>query len=400
MKIAYLHDYFTTPQGSSGTRSYEFAKRLVKCGYDVSILCTNHDRFFHEDKEFKNDIRKFHIDGIKIIQFNVPYSNKLSFNKRMISFLKQSFLSIKFLFNNKFDIVYASSPPISSGLTAIIYKIFKNKKVIFEIRDSWPEVPIKLKVLKNPIIIFFSKLLEKLIYNFSSSFVVLSPGAGDRIRELGFNKKDIILIPNGCDTEFFKPIFSKDSESINAVYFGAHGYANGLDYVINFSKWLQKNQSSDISKINIHLIGDGMLKKSLMLQASNSKIKNIFFHDPVMKEDLPKFLKKIKANVGLQLLRNEEIFYYGTSPNKFFDYLSLGLPVINNYEGWVANMISENKLGLVVNCNSFEELHNAFIHLSDKDKSLNFSNNARNFAEKNFSREILFEKLKKLIENV
>ena len=115
---------------------------------------------------------------------------------------------------------------------------------------------------------------------------------------------------------------------------------------------------------------------------------------------MPKFLKKIKANVGLQLLRNEEIFYYGTSPNKFFDYLSLGLPVINNYEGWVANMISENKLGLVVNCNSFEELHNAFIHLSDKDKSLNFSNNARNFAEKNFSREILFEKLKKLIENV
>jgi glycosyltransferase involved in cell wall biosynthesis len=400
VKIAYLHDYFTTPQGSSGTRSYEFAKRLVKCGYEVSILCTNHDRFFHEDKEFNNDIRKLNIDGINVIQFNVPYSNKLSFNNRMIAFLKQSYLSVRYLFKNEFDIVYASSPPISSGLTAIIYKIFKRKKVIFEIRDSWPEVPIKLKVLKNPIIIFLSKLLEKLIYKFSSAFVVLSPGAGDRIRELGFDKKDIVLIPNGCDTEFFKPIFNKEYKSINAVYFGAHGYANGLDYVINFSKWLQKNQFSDTLKINIHLIGDGMLKQSLISEASSSSIENIFFHDPVMKEDLPNFLKKIKANVGLQLLRNEEIFYYGTSPNKFFDYLSLGLPVINNYEGWVANMISDNRLGIAVEHNSFEQLYNAFITLSDEEKSLTFSSNAREFAEINFSREILFEKLKKLIENV
>jgi glycosyltransferase involved in cell wall biosynthesis len=119
-----------------------------------------------------------------------------------------------------------------------------------------------------------------------------------------------------------------------------------------------------------------------------------------MKEDLPNFLKKIKANVGLQLLRNEEIFYYGTSPNKFFDYLSLGLPVINNYEGWVANMISDNRLGIAVEHNSFEQLYNAFITLSDEEKSLTFSSNAREFAEINFSREILFEKLKKLIENV
>lgn len=400
MKIAYLHDYFTTPKGSSGTRSYEFSKRLVECGHEVSILCTNHDRFFHEKKAFTRDIRELSIDGFKVIQFNVPYSNKLSFNQRMIAFLKQSYLSVKYLVKNDFDIVYASSPPISSGLTAIIYKIFKRKKIIFEIRDSWPEVPIKLKVLKNPVIIFLSKILEKLIYNFSSAFVVLSPGAGERIRELGFKKKEIVLIPNGCDTDFFKPVILKSFGNINAVYFGAHGYANGLDYVINFSKWLKENKTDKDIEINIHLIGDGMLKENLILEASNNNIDNIFFHDPVPKSDLPLYLKKIKANVGLQLLRNEKVFYYGTSPNKFFDYLSLGLPVINNYQGWVADMISKNKLGFFVSHDSFDKLYEAFILLSHKDTQLECSKNARNFAEIHFSRNLLFNRLKKLIENV
>lgn len=400
MKIAYLHDYFTTPEGSSGTRSYEFAKRLVDCGHEVSILCSNHDRFFQEKKAFTGGARELSIDGFKVIQFNVPYSNKLSFNRRMIAFLKQSYLSVQYLVKNDFDIVYASSPPISSGLTAIIYKILKRKKIIFEIRDSWPEVPIKLKVLKNPVIILLSKILEKIIYSLSSAFVVLSPGAGDRIRDLGFKKKEIALIPNGCDTEFFKPVTLKSFGSINAVYFGAHGYANGLDYIINFSKWLKINKIDKNLKINIHLIGDGMLKERLVFEASTSNIDNIFFHNPVPKSDLPSLLKKIEANVGLQLLRNEKVFYYGTSPNKFFDYLSLGLPVINNYKGWVADMISENKLGYFVSPDSFDELYEAFILLSDKDNQLQFSKNARNFAEMHFSRSLLFNKLKKLIENV
>ena len=61
-----------------------------------------------------------------------------------------------------------------------------------------------------------------------------------------------------------------------------------------------------------------MLKERLVFEASTSNIDNIFFHNPVPKSDLPSLLKKIEANVGLQLLRNEKVFYYGTSPNKFF----------------------------------------------------------------------------------
>tara|TARA_B100001250_G_C19817464_1_gene799560 strand:+ start:16898 stop:18100 length:1203 start_codon:yes stop_codon:yes gene_type:complete len=400
MKIAYIHDYFTSPEGSSGTRSYEFAKRLSEFNHDVSIICTNHDRFFHKKESFNNGQRKFEIDGINVIQFNVPYSNKFSSNKRMLAFLKQSFYSIRYLLKNDFDIIYATSPPISSGLTALIYKFFKGKKVIFEIRDSWPEVPIKLKVLTNPFIIFFSKFLEKLIYKFSSGFVVLSPGAKERIRNLGFKNKPIILIPNGCDTDYLKPLSFKNTNSINAVYFGAHGYANGLDYLVDFSKWLNKNEVNKKNNINIHLIGDGMLKKQLVKKVKDSNTRNIIFHDPVPKKHLSKFLKKINANVGLQILRNEEVFYFGTSPNKFFDYLSFGLPVINNYQGWIANMITENELGFVVKYNSYDQLLDAFKELKDINVHTKLSKNAKIFGEKHFSREYLFKKLRVFIENI
>ena len=87
--------------------------------------------FFKKKKSIYWSARELNIDGFKVIQFNVPYSNKLSFNRRMIAFLKQSYLSVQYLVKNDFDIVYASSPPISSGLTAIIYKILKRKKIIF-----------------------------------------------------------------------------------------------------------------------------------------------------------------------------------------------------------------------------------------------------------------------------
>ena len=84
-------------------------------------------------------------------------------------------------------------------------------------------------------------MLIQLQLKFSSGFVVLSPGAKERIRNLGFKNKPIILIPNGCDTDYLKPLSFKNTNSINAVYFGAHGYANGLDYLVDFSKWLNFN---------------------------------------------------------------------------------------------------------------------------------------------------------------
>ena len=54
------------------------------------------------------------------------------------------------------------------------------------------------------------------------------------------------------------------------------------------------------------------------------------------------------ADLGLQVLSNIPAFYFGTSPNKFFDYIAAGLPVLNNYPGWLADIIVKNNCGFSV----------------------------------------------------
>jgi glycosyltransferase involved in cell wall biosynthesis len=54
------------------------------------------------------------------------------------------------------------------------------------------------------------------------------------------------------------------------------------------------------------------------------------------------------TDLGLQVLANVSAFYYGTSPNKFFDYIAARLPVLNNYPGWLAEMIIEHRCGFAV----------------------------------------------------
>jgi glycosyltransferase involved in cell wall biosynthesis len=73
---------------------------------------------------------------------------------------------------------------------------------------------------------------------------------------------------------------------------------------------------------------------------------NVVFHDPVNKAKLAGLMAG--TDVGMQILANVPAFYFGTSPNKFFDYIAAGLPVLNNYPGWLAGMIEENRCGFAV----------------------------------------------------
>ena len=87
------------------------------------------------------------------------------------------------------------------------------------------------------------------------------------------------------------------------------------------------------------------------------------------------------------LLKNIPAFYNGTSPNKFFDYLAAGLPVLNNYPGWVAAIIKENGCGVVVEPDNPEDFADAVIYLRDHpNERIQMGKNARITGEKDFNR--------------
>lgn len=246
-------------------------------------------------------------------------------------------------------------------------------------------------------------ILEWLSYHCADACVGLSPGICEGIKRRSQPGKRISMIPNGCDLKIFKPS-SRDNLSLEgisktdkvAVFTGAHGIANGLDAVLDAAAVLKTKQRTDIV---LAFIGDGKMKPHLMERARKEQLDNCRFYNPMPKKELNKVVAS--ADLGLMVLADVPAFYYGTSPNKFFDYISSGLAVLNNYPGWLADMIQENKLGIVVppkDANAFAE---GLISLLDDDTyRTGCGQRARAFAEANFSRKSLADKFVSFLEEV
>jgi len=172
------------------------------------------------------------------------------------------------------------------------------------------------------------------------------------------------------------------------VFTGAHGIANGLDAVIDAAAELKQRRREDIRLL---LIGDGMQKSRLQKRAQSERLSNVVFHDPVPKIRLAGLLAS--ADVGLQILANVPEFYYGTSPNKFFDYLAAGKPVLTNYPGWVADLVTEHDCGWAVPPENPSSFADALESAADQRERLPILGaNSRRLAKDEFSRDILSER--------
>lgn len=404
MKIIYFHQHFTLPTKAGGTRSYELAKKLIERGHKVTMVTGgNCNLGLHPTKA--KGIYRGDVDGIDIIQIALPYSNRDGLLKRANTFLKFGWKSIKIAFQEKYDLLFATSTPLTAGLPGIMIKLAgKKKKFVFEVRDLWPELP-KALGMKNPVFLAGMSILEWLSYHTADGCIGLSPGICEGIKKRSQKGKPIELVPNGCDLDLFKQsdetltseyLPNLPSNKKIAVFTGAHGTANGLDSIIDAAKVLQDKGRDDIL---IVFIGDGKMKPHLHQRVTTECIENVLFYDPIPKVKLAEIISR--ADIGLMVLANIPAFYYGTSPNKFFDYIASGLPVVNNYPGWLADMINENKLGVVTEPDNSASLAEGIEYLIDNDTlRKEFGENARTFAEQNFARDNLGEKFESFLSQI
>ena len=180
------------------------------------------------------------------------------------------------------------------------------------------------------------------------------------------------------------------------LFVGTHGIANGLDSVLDAARELNIRKRSDIKFL---LIGEGKLKQSLVDRAASEGLTNIIFHDPVEKSKLAGLMSS--ADVGLQILANVPVFYYGTSPNKFFDYISAGLPVLNNYPGWLSDLIEENDCGFSVPPENAAAFADALeLAASNRWSLREKAQRARALAIQDFDRRVLSERWVEQLELV
>ena len=409
MRILYFHQHFSTPSGSTGTRSYEFAKRLVDAGHEVTMVCGSAaSANTGLDGEARGGVREGAVDGIRVIEIVAPYSNYDSLLKRSLTFLKFAWRSVLVAARNPYDLLFATSTPLTAGIPGIAMRLLKpSRKFVFEVRDLWPELPKAMGVIRNPLMLGAMSALEWLSYHCATACVGLSPGIREGIRRRGRKRAPVAMIPNGCDLDLFRPRddapdadgaelaqLGIPATGLRAVFTGAHGMANGLDAVLDAAAALKRRGRGDIHLV---FIGDGRLKPALTERARDEGLDNCLFLDPVPKFRLASLLRRL--DTGMMILANVPAFYYGTSPNKFFDYIASGLPVLNNYPGWLTDLITEHDCGVAVPPDDPDAFADGLERLADDpDARERMGRNARRLAETRFSRERLAREFIDFIE--
>jgi lipopolysaccharide/colanic/teichoic acid biosynthesis glycosyltransferase len=392
MKILYFHQHFSSPKGSTGTRSYEMALRLIQYGHDVTMVCGSYGGAHTGlPSPFSNGRREGVVDGIHVIEFNLAYSNSDGFAKRSALFLLFALRSIGVALTRQYDVLFATTTPLTAGIPGIFARWVRGKTFVFEVRDLWPELPKAMGVIKNPVVLWLMSALEWCSYHSSHRLIALAPGIMEGIVRRGIPEGRIAMIPNGCDFEIFEGALEGwrpkgvGENDFLAIFTGTHGVANGLGTVLDVAARLQARGRDDIK---FALVGDGRMKPALMDRAKSEGLSNVVFHDPVDKHRLAELMKS--ADIGLQVLANVPAFYFGTSPNKFFDYIAAGLPVLNNYPGWLAASLKESYAGVAVPPDDADAFADALIDLADNRERLPaMSSSASQLAHERFDRDAL-----------
>lgn len=381
MKILILHQHYKDPAKGGAIRSYYLATALAAAGHQVTVL-TAHAGPRKEQS---------HADGFDLIALPIAYKNEFSFWPRSLAFLRFAFAAMRMSGQFRtYDLCYAISTPLTIGLPAGWLKMRYGIPYRFEVGDLWPEVPIRLGFVKNPLLQAVLRGFEKLMYLQAQDIVALSPAIRAAILHR-VPHRVVHLIPNMADTDFYRPQ-EKPAETEQKLgvknrfvisYLGALGYANGLDFLLECANACRKAGAP------LHFLvgGEGAHENRLRETAKRMQLPNITFLGQLSREHVREVLAVTDA--VLISYRTEPVLETG-SPNKFFDGLAAGKLVIINFSGWIREEIEREQCGIWINPQRPSELVTKLEPFWQEPASLKrYQSRARSLAERTYARAVL-----------
>ncbi|MBM7662851.1 glycosyltransferase involved in cell wall biosynthesis [Bacillus mesophilus] len=401
MNIWIFNHYSNGPMSSGGTRHYDLAKELVKKGYQVTIFASS---FAHQASEDTRIINREKVkvevhDGIRFVWIKTEVYDRNDW-KRVKNILDYSFRAYHYAkkLKEQPDMIIGSLMHPLAPVIAYVLAKKKRAHFYFEERDLWPQTLIDIgKVSKyHPVVMALGKL-ETFLYKRAQKIIVLFHKAPDYVKGKGIDENKVLFLPNGVDLSRFRSTTPCDlpleveetlqhlKDRFIAIYTGSHGISDYLDSIL----WTANEMKEKNESIHFLLVGNGPEKEKLMKMKEKFELDNVTFLPSLLKEHIPTLLQR--ADVGLISLKDAELYKWGISFNKQYDYMAASLPTVllsNRGE----YHIEQSGGGVIVR--SAEEMSEAILTLyKDEEKRKELGENARHFVEDHHSWDVLSTKL-------
>jgi glycosyltransferase involved in cell wall biosynthesis len=355
VRIVYLHQYFNTPDMAGGTRSFEMARRLVARGHQVDLVTSSRDR--GREGGWYTTVEA----GIRVHWLPVPYDNKMSFGQRLRAFLRFAVAASRRAASLPADVVFATSTPLTIVFPGIYSAWRRRVPLVFEVRDLWPDVPIAMGVIRNPVAIWLARALERLAYRYSKHIVALAPGMRVDILGKGVAAHKVSVIPNGCDRGVFGVDHASAVAALRAsrdwlgqrrlvLFGGTLGLANGVGYLVSIAEAMRRLDP----EIRFVVIGDGAERAAIAELARHKGVLDQTFFMPgaMPKRELAVWLAACDMAVGL--FSGPRVLWKDAVQNKFFDALAAGKPVACNFSGFQSELAVQHDVGLIFDAEDAE----------------------------------------------
>lgn len=403
MKILLLNQVFVSPGEPGHTRHFELAQALRQKGHEMVIIASNlnYQTGIPVDPTQKSTFEQ-NLDGVRVIRIPIYSAIHQSYFSRIRSFLSFMFRSIGTAMRiPDVDLVMGTTPPLFQALSAWWVAFWRHKPFLLEVRDLWPDFAIDMGVIKNPLLVWLARGLEKFLYKRATRILVNSPAYPSIIEKKKIRKEKIVFIPYGTDIDMFSP--KEDGSKVRkelgirkeflVIYTGALGQANDIDTVLQAAGYLKAHKN-----IKIALFGDGKQRERLEAEARRLKLDNIIFAGARPKKDMPSVVAA--ADACLAILEDIPMFRT-TYPNKVFDYMAAGKPTILVIDGVIREVLEEARGGIFVEPGNAEKLAQSILTLSQKPqtgKKMGLS--ARDYLVKHFNRVQQIQKTTRFLEGL
>lgn len=398
-----LNHYAQEPGGAGGTRHYSLARHLLKHGWRSSLIAasieasTGRQRLAVGERTRIDDIGGIPFLWVRTPKYEGNGGGRLG---NMLTYAARVLLPGVTRALDRPDVIIGSSVhPFAAWSGAILANRFR-VPFVFEVRDLWPQTLVDLgRLSEKSLITKVLRKLERWLYDRADRIVVLLPQADEYIVPLGVPRHKIVWIPNGVDLDGYpKPAPIPIRDSFSLMYFGAHGQANGLDTLLKAMAELQKRPN--MAHVHLHMIGSGPLKPALQELARQLDLHNVEFSEPVAKRDIPSVAAEADAFV-ICVKDLPELYRFGISMNKLFDYLAAARPIIMASAA-ANNPVDESKAGVTVPPENPKALANAIESISMKTlnerRALGLA--GRHFVEQKHSFEVLGARFANMLNEI